>query len=60
MKTNDKSIIERVKNTKYTVNNMSDLLNLELFNKYYYEESDVEKKNIKEEFLDFFWVTTRE
>lgn len=60
MKTNDKSTIERVKNRKYTINNMSDLLNLELFNKYYYAESEVEKKNIKEEFLDFFWVTARE
>lgn len=60
MKTKDKEIIERIKNRKYTVNNMADLLNLELFNKYYYEESKVEKKNIKEEFLDFFWVTARE
>lgn len=60
MKTKDKEIIERVKNRKYTSNNMAELLNLELFNKYYYEESDIEKRNIKEEFLDFFWVTARE
>lgn len=60
MKTKDKEIIDRVKTKNYTYDNISDLLNLELFNRYYYAESDIEKNDVKEEFLDFFWVTARE
>lgn len=60
MKTKDKEVIDRVKKRKYTYDNISDLLNLELFNRYYYAESDIEKNDVKEEFLDFFWVTARE
>ncbi|MBY6930897.1 hypothetical protein [Clostridium botulinum] len=60
MKTKDKEIIDRVKRRKYTYDNISDLLNLELFNRHYYAESDIEKNDVKEEFLDFFWATARE
>lgn len=60
MKTKDKEIIERIKNRNYTHDNILELLNLESFNKYYYEESDVEREKIKNEFLDFFWATAIE
>lgn len=60
MKTKDKIVIDRIKSRKYIKRDIIRLRCLDIFNEYYYEDSESGKKNIKEEFIDFFWVTARD